>query len=328
MIRIGLIGAGPNGAGNLKRLARHSERCRIAAIADPVTDHAEQLAAEHGGARVFDAFEPMLDEVDAVVISSPNWLHPDQAVACAEAGKHVWIEKPMALITADADRICAACDAAGVASFVGFSVRFGGVARTILEGFRDGSLGELRSIWSRRLCNIFKNGRAGWRTDQARSGGVMAELLAHEIDWMIDVTGVPESVYCRVAAAGSDDPRANDHVWLTFGLAGGATGTIEGAQDTQIADYYRGIIGSEGSITDRKWGGEVHRNDADGDRQIDALEGIDKAGNFLDAIEGRAASLADCHRGRLVVHLSERALDSAERGQVVPIEATAVGSPS
>lgn len=324
MIRLGLIGAGPNGTGNIKKLLAHSERCRLTAIADPMTENAETVKAEYGAETVVADCSEFFDQVDAVVISSPNWLHPDHAVACAEAGKHVWIEKPMALTTAEADRICAACDAAGVKSMVGFSVRFGSGPRTITQQYRDGKLGALRSIFSQRSSNLFKNGITGWRADFVKSGGVMAELLAHEIDWMVDAAGDPESVYCRIASRRHDDPRDNDHVWLTFGF-GAATGTIEGAQDVIAAEYHKGIIGSDGSCIDRNWGGDVFLNTRDeGDRQIDKLDDFDKHGHFLDVIEGKCESVADCHHGRKIVYLSEMALESAVTGQAIQLDCSPV----
>ncbi len=254
------------------------------------------------------------------MISSPNHLHTDQAIACAQAGKHVWIEKPMALSTADADRICDAVDAAGVHSFVGFSVRFDPIAHTMIRLHRDGAVGPLRSIWSRRLCDLFGGTKpSGWRGQYATSGGVMAELLAHEIDWMVAAAGLPDSVSCRVLAEGDKHPRANDHVWLSFGF-GTATGTIEGAQNAPIADFYKGIVGDGGSLHTRNWGSELHIKDAAGDRQVtDLYERFDKHGHFLDVIEGKAESVADCHHGRTIVALSELALDATERRAVLPV---------
>ncbi|HHH76503.1 MAG TPA: Gfo/Idh/MocA family oxidoreductase, partial [Phycisphaerae bacterium] len=264
-------------------------------------------------------FREMLDDIDAVIISSPNGLHPAQAIACAEAGKHIWIEKPMALSTADADRICKAVDTAGVKSFVGFSIRFGAAPRTIKNEFTNGAIGSLRSIFSRRCSHNFKNGMTGWRADFAKTGGVLAELLAHEIDWMIDIAGDPISIYCRIMADNHSDPRENDHVWITMGFADGATGTIEGTHNAMIADFYKGIIGSAGSLTDRNWGSEVYLQDRDGDRKLELTESFNKHSHFLDVIEGKAESVADVHLGRKVVYISEKALDSAISGKVLAL---------
>jgi len=317
MIRLGLIGAGNNGTGNVRKCVVDPNRCRLVAVADPNEEAARSAAKEFGAEKTVTDFKAMLGDVDAVIISSPNGLHPDQAIACAEAGKHVWIEKPMALSIADADRVCDAVDKAGVKSFIGFSIRFGAAPRTIKDAFTSGAVGSLRSIFSRRCCNIFKNGMTGWRADFAKTGGVLSELLAHEIDWMIDIAGDPVSIYCRIMADNHTDPRENDHVWITMGFADGATGTIEGAQNAMIADIYKGIIGSAGSVADRQWGSEVYLQNCDGDRMIEPVEAFDKYSHFLDIIEGKAESVADVHCGRKIVYISEKALDSAISGQVL-----------
>jgi len=322
MIQFGLIGAGPNGRGNIRRLTENKQRARLAAVADLNPQLGSEAAKELGDdeTRVVESFEDFLETVDAVVISSPNFLHCDQAIACAEAGKHLWIEKPMALSVAEADRICAAVDKAGVHSFVGFSVRFGGVPRTIARYYREGGIGELRSIWSRRLTRMQM--KASWRKDFVKSGGVMSELIAHEIDWMLDAAGLPESVHCRIQSDAASDPRDNDYVWMMFDYGPGATGSIEGAQNADIADYYKGIVGSTGSIADRSWGQEVwfqKKNEPKAD-QLEPDEPFCKHRHFLDVLEGKAQSVADVHWGRRVVAITERALESAVRGEIVSLK--------
>ncbi len=320
MIRIGVIGAGPNGTGNAKRLAAHADRATIAAVADIDPAAGRKLADAHD-ARLVSDYTEMLDDVDAVVISTPNDLHPDMAVTCAEAGKHVWIEKPMALSVADADRIVAAVDAAGVASFVGFSVRFGGVIRRMKQAAQDGELGELVSLWSRRLCFMDPATIRPWRLEYARSGGVMSELLCHEIDWIVDIAGDPTGVYCRAASRRHQGPGDNDHLWMTFTFGEETIGTLEGSQMAPIPDYYRGVVGREGSAATRQWGGELWMQKIGEDAvKVDPPEGFDKHGHFLDVIEGRCASVADSRYGRKIVVLSASAIDSAIRGEAVPIE--------
>lgn len=321
MIRIGVIGAGKNGAGHCRRfMEKHGNRCTIAAVADVNAEAAGELAGQCN-ARAMSKADELIEAVDAVVISSPNFLHRDHAVAAAKAGKHVWVEKPMALSVAEADDIVAAVDESGVRSFVGFSVRFGGIPRTMKQFYEDGRLGELLSVWSRRVAG-FGAGRANsWRGSFARSGGVMSELIAHEIDWMVDITGMPTSVFCRTTSLQRDDPRANDHVWITFSYDADFTGTIEGSQMAPIADYYKGIAGTKASAYDREWGQKLilqtGRNTAE---EPDPLPSFDKHGHFLDVIEGACESAAPVHWGRKIVALSERALQSAVSGQAVSTE--------
>jgi predicted dehydrogenase len=122
----------------------------------------------------------------------------------------------MALNDADAQRMVAAVTKAGIAFFVGFTVRFEPTIRKLKEVFDTGRLGVPISVWSRRLCH-FEPVRAGtWRFDYDKSGGVMSELIAHEIDWMVDLAGDPRCISGRKASRRHDNPKDNDHVWITF----------------------------------------------------------------------------------------------------------------
>lgn len=317
MIRIGVIGAGPNGTGNAKALAKHDQRCRIVAVADPSQEAAKKLAQVYS-AKTFAAPQDMLNEVDAVVISSPNFLHPEQTILAANAGKHVFIEKPMALTVAEADRMVEAVTRAKVASMIGFSVRFDRVVRKMKEVVQAGTLGDLVSLWSRRCAFFDPSKIQGWRLDYARSGGVLTELMVHEIDWILDIAGPPTTVYCRKASRRHDDPRDNEHIWLTLGFGSETTATIEGSQMSLIADLYKGIIGSKATLHTRKWGGELHlQTDTSATTQLDLAPVFDKHGHFLDVIEGRCQSVADVRYGRMITRLCETIIESCTTGKAM-----------
>jgi predicted dehydrogenase len=317
MIRIGVIGAGPNGTGNAKNLAKHDNRCRIAAVADPNSDAAKKLAQVYG-AKAFAGAEELLGEVDAVVVSSPNFLHKEHTVLAAQAGKHVWIEKPMALSVSEADAMVEAVTQAKVTSMIGFSVRFDGITRKMKEVVQAGTLGNLVSLWSRRLSFCDPSKIHGWRLDYARSGGVLAELMVHEIDWILDIAGKPTTIYCRKASRKHTDPRDNEHIWLTLGFGEERTATIEGSQMALIADFYRGIVGSKASLHTRNWGGELHlQTTPDATAKLEALPPFDKHGHFLDVIEGRCSSVADVRYGRTIVKLCETIIESAVSGKAL-----------
>ena len=319
MIRIGVIGAGPNGTGNATRLAGLKQRCRVVAVVDPNAAAAGTLA-DTLGAKALTDYNEMLDAVDAVVISSPNFLHAEQAVACAEAGKHIWIEKPMALNTADADRIVAAVECAGVHSFIGFSVLFDPAIWRMRELVKAGGIGDLLSIWSRRMAFSDPAGRSSWRHDYSKSGGHISELLAHELHWIMDLAGMPRTVYCRKASRTHADPRDNEHLWITLGFGGEATGTLEGSQMSRVPDYYRGVLGSTAGLCTQDWGRQLmlFRGPKDA-QQITPLPPFDKHAHFLDVLEGAEPSLADARSGRAVVYVSEKAIESALSGSVVKL---------
>src|SRR3954447_14297613 len=126
MVGVALIGSGRMGAYHGATLAQRLPGARLAAVADPAPGAAETLAAALGsGAAYTDPAEACADPaVEAVVIAAPARFHADLVVAAAQAGKHVFCEKPMALTLADADRAIDACRVAGVCLQVGFNRRF------------------------------------------------------------------------------------------------------------------------------------------------------------------------------------------------------------
>ena len=121
-LSFGLIGAGWIGSFHAETLASRLPNARLVAVADPVPGAAERFSAPRA---YRDPLELIADpSIEAVAICSPAASHADLVVAAAQAGKHVFCEKPMALTLDDADRAIDAAQAAGVALQVGFNRRF------------------------------------------------------------------------------------------------------------------------------------------------------------------------------------------------------------
>jgi predicted dehydrogenase len=325
MIKIGIIGAGPNAAGHARYYAE-SSRAELVAIADPNRERADALAEETGARSVTDYAE-FLGDVDAVVVSSPNFLHREHAVACAGAGKHLFCEKPMGLSLADADAIVAAVEAAKVASAVGFAVSFSPTIQTLLRLRDEGFFGQLLSLCSERVHWIDPAHRPGWRNDARLSGGLLFEINIHELEWMTRLGGPVRTVHARtwaapesLAASGGSD-RANDSLWVTLGFAEGATGFHEGGWLSPIPRFYRSAAGTAGGAQTDEWGNTLFLNTTGGKRT--ALETLapafDLRAHFLDCCEGRIAPTADVHWGREITAVAEAVLESARTGAVVTL---------
>lgn len=143
----GLIGAGWIGSFHAETLAGRLPNARLAAVADPVPGAAERLSAPRS---YRDPLELIADPaVEAVAISSPAASHADLVVAAAQAGKHVFCEKPMALTLDDAERAIAAAREAGVVLQVGFNRRFATDFADVRGRIVDGAIGTpqlLRSL--------------------------------------------------------------------------------------------------------------------------------------------------------------------------------------
>ena len=95
---------------------RSVPQAKVLAVMSPTTGHARDFAAKHGITHHFTDLDAMLamDEIDMIVVGAPNFIHCEITLKAAQAGKHVVVEKPLCLNLADADRMIAACDQAGV----------------------------------------------------------------------------------------------------------------------------------------------------------------------------------------------------------------------
>src|SRR5712691_6396460 len=126
-VRVGVIGCGMVAqAEHLQNLLQLSDRFEIAALADPSPTVRAAMAARYAVASVHEDYRALLDAggVDAVVVSSPAATHADITIGALEAGLHVFVEKPLCITLADADRIAAARDRAGRVVQVGYMKRF------------------------------------------------------------------------------------------------------------------------------------------------------------------------------------------------------------
>ena len=319
MVRIGVIGAGPNAQGHARYFSL-CPRSQLVAVADVDFGRAEALAAECGGVQPLGDYQEFLDRVDAVVISSPNFLHCEQAVACAQAGKHIFCEKPMGLTVPEAEQIAAAVTRAGVKSTVGFSVRFDPTTQTMARRLREGSLGKLVSICSRRIMSLARPA-GGWRADPQKSGGLLMEINIHEVDWILSMGGDLRSVYAqRWTAQPSAGPLDNDHIWVTFRFADGAIGSHEGGWQSPVIQFFRSVSGTEAGISTDEWGGTLYYWQPGKDREVLPPDpAFDLRGHFLDCIEHEAAPVADVHCGLQVTNVCAAILESCASGQPVTL---------
>ena len=146
-LSFGLVGAGWIGSFHAETLAHRLPNARLAAVADPDLAAAERLSAPQA---YREPLELIADpSIDAVAISSPAATHADLVVAAAQAGKHVFCEKPMALTLEDADRAIGAARSAGVGLQVGFNRRFAHDFAAMRAKVVDGAIGTpqlLRSL--------------------------------------------------------------------------------------------------------------------------------------------------------------------------------------
>jgi len=194
-LRIGVLGAGFAGAMHA-RSALRLDGVQVVAVGALPLDHAAALAKECG-ARLASAEDICAaDDVDVVIVATPTHLHAQYTIAAARSGKHVFCEKPLARTLADAEAMVSACDAAGVALAVGHVVRFFPEYRRAKELLDAGVLGR-PAIATLTRGNFAVGSARGWYLDAAKSGGVVLDLMLHDLDTVRWWFGEPSRVYAK-----------------------------------------------------------------------------------------------------------------------------------
>jgi len=188
-VKWGVIGTGTMGCTAIKSL-KESANAEVVAIADINAEARRKAQESFGIKQAFDQPELLLEkaDVEAVYIATPPYLHCQQAVQAAEAGKHVFCEKPMAMNEEECQQMIEACKRNGVKLMVGFKARFNSYHQRLREMITQGELGELVFLRAERIVLI--DCKWGWHEDPRISGGgVLADLGTHAIDLLRYLAG-------------------------------------------------------------------------------------------------------------------------------------------
>jgi predicted dehydrogenase len=166
----------------------------LVAVADEVPGRAEEAAAQFGFATALQDWREVLADprVQAVSVTAPNWLHREIGIAVAEAGRHLWIEKPVGVTADDALAVCAAVQAAGVQSAVGFNYRNAPAVARAREVIAAGGIGRVTHARFFFLSDYAASpeGALTWRYDRSRGGnGVLGDLASHAVDLVLFLLG-------------------------------------------------------------------------------------------------------------------------------------------
>ena len=185
-LRVGAVGCGARGRHILQRL-QDTGRARVTALYDPAAEAAQQVRTELGtDAAVTGGYREVVerDDVDLVVVASPDHAHTEPAVAAFEHGKHVFCEKPMATTVADCQAIWDASRAAGRQLFVGFVLRYAPFYRGIKERLDRGDLGRVVSIEANENLSATQGAffHRDWRRFRKFTGSYLLEKCCHDLD--------------------------------------------------------------------------------------------------------------------------------------------------
>ncbi|MBX9392520.1 Gfo/Idh/MocA family oxidoreductase [Streptomyces sp. TRM72054] len=261
------------------RLPHHYPRLplrpELVTVAEEVPGRAEQAAEQFGFASATRDWREVAADprVRAVSITAPNFLHREIGVAMAEAGKHIWIEKPVGLTADDARAVAEAVAKAGVQSAVGFNYRNAPAVETARELIASGELGTVTHARIRLFSDYAAHpeGALTWRYERERGGsGVLGDLASHGADLARYLLGdiasltadtaifVPERARPTGATAGHSratggelGPVENeDYVSALLRFASGARGVLEACRVSvgEQNNYGFEVHGTKGAV--------------------------------------------------------------------------------
>lgn len=248
-LNIGLLGAGRIGRVHAQNLAYRLPQARLVGVADVVLSAAEQVAGEYG-IPAYDDPRRLLEDpsVEAVVICTSTDTHAALIEAAAQAGKHIFCEKPIALDLAAIDRALAVVKAAGVKLQIGFNRRFDPSFQRVRQAVANGEIGEPHIL------------RITSRDPQPPpigyikvSGGIFLDMTIHDFDMARFVMGTEvEEVYATGAVlvdAAIGEAGDVDTALVTLRFANGALGTIDNSRRAVYGyDQRVEVFGSRGMI--------------------------------------------------------------------------------
>ncbi|MDQ7095579.1 Gfo/Idh/MocA family oxidoreductase [Desulfosporosinus sp. PR] len=196
-MRFAIIGCGRIAPKHAESIVALPE-AELVAVCDILPEQAQKFADKYG-ADPYTDYKEMLqrEDVDVVTIATPSGLHAEIGIAAAEAGKHILVEKPMAMTLQTADAMIAACQKAGVKLGVIHQNRFNASIKLLRKALEDGRFGKLTHgqatvRWNR---NADYYTQAPWRGTKLQDGGVLMNQSIHNIDLLQWMFGPVESVF-------------------------------------------------------------------------------------------------------------------------------------
>lgn len=226
MVRMGMVGLGKMGLSHLAIVNSHP-RVKLVAACD-TSAYLTDALAKYTGLKCYAGLERMLAEeaLDAVVVSTPSKLHATMVEMALERGLHVFCEKPFVLDVRDGERLASLAESKGLATQVGYHLRFVGAFQEAARVVASGALGEMHHV--RAECYgpvVLRPKGSTWRSAKNEGGGALYDYACHAIDLAGFIAGSP--VATAGAALHSVFSRdVEDEVYCTLHYANGATGQL------------------------------------------------------------------------------------------------------
>jgi predicted dehydrogenase len=253
MLRFALVGCGRIASRHADLLSgNHVRGATLAAVCDVIPERARAFGEKYKVPWFTDLHEmARTAQQDAFSVLTPSGLHAENVLALAPYGKHIVVEKPMALALDDADEMIRQCDRNSIKLFVVKQNRFNVPVVKLREALDHGRFGKLVLGTVRvRWCRTQKYyDQDAWRGTWALDGGVVSNQASHHVDLLEWMMGPVETVFAKAATA-LVDIEAEDTAVVVLKFRNGALGVIEATTATRPADLEGSIsiLGETGTV--------------------------------------------------------------------------------
>lgn len=336
-LRFGLIGYGAWGSHHARAI-NSVQGATLTAVCSRSEQSREQAQTDHPQTRVYADYRKMLarEQLDAVSVVLPSDLHYEVAKAVLESGRHLLLEKPMALNDTHCDQLIELARSRGLLLAVGHELRLSSLWGKVKQVIDAGTIGEplyaLIELWRRP----YRLGSGGWRYDIGRVGNWILEEPIHFFDlarWYFSSIGEPVSAFAQANGKRADHPELHDNFSAIVTFANGRyaviTQTLAGWEHHQTAK----ITGTSGALWAR-WSGAMDRTFEptfslqllEGERVSDipiekksgeVYELVDEIDAFARAIRDGTAPACTGEDGRWSVAMCLKAEQSLTEGRPV-----------
>jgi predicted dehydrogenase len=333
-LRTAILGCGGFARRHAQLIREMPEEAQLVAFCDRNRDRAEAYAADFtdGKAAIFTDHHQLIDEAQLglLVICLPPYGHSDEVAYAAAYGVHIFIEKPIALTSAQAWAMVEAVERAGIVTQVGFMFRFGAAVGRLKQLIDSGEAGPVGLMTARYFCNSL---HAGWWRERVKSGGQLVEQVIHMVDLMRYLMGDASTVYSvqqNLFHQETANYTVEDVSGTVFGFADGGIGTISatnGAVPGRWINDYRVVARNvTAEFTDANHATLIHTAGASAEddlrteivaseENVYRLELLD----LFDAIRTGRPALIPMREGAKSLDLALAATHSAETGMPVSL---------
>lgn len=253
MLKFAIVGCGRIAKRHADLLGREQiSGAKLIAVCDVVAEKAAKFGQEYGVPHYLDMHEMVVATTpDVIIVLTESGNHARHVIDLSRHGKHIVVEKPMALTLDDADAMIHACDKAGIRLFVVKQNRFNVPVRKLREALEEGRFGKIvmgtvRVRWCRPQSYYDQDSwRGTWRMD----GGVLTNQASHHVDLLEWMLGSVESVFAMSRTA-LVDIEAEDTAVVALRFKSGALGVIEATTAVRPKDLEGSlsILGEGGSV--------------------------------------------------------------------------------